>query len=373
MRGAPDHGTDTPDRGGISRRHPVAARILRRWRSLTGGPGLDDADRRTIVACSAGADSCALALALSLVDPGPLLVHVRHDIRDKTTTRADADLVGSLGARLGCATEIVEAPVSGDPGNLEAGARAARYDALAGVARREGIRFIATAHHADDQLETVLMRLIRGSGLRGIGGIRDHATLQGGARLVRPMLGVTRAEARALAAEGGIQWREDETNEDRSLLRNRVRAEVLPALHAIDSEVARRVSVDADAFRSGAEALAALVSARWWNNATRDGVAVTLDRDELRSHCPRGAIETLVRLAIDEVGNGAGHDAAGSRAIGRVADAVLDRSTERRTFTLGPMLVVVHAGAVVFSPRPTGKEPPHDAKPDPQTDPGKES
>jgi len=351
MDGARSQAEDRSDRGGITRAHPVAARILRRWRRLTATPGGRDSGRRTLVACSGGADSCALASVLALVEPKPLIVHARHDIRSGVETRADADCVRELASRLGCAVRVVDAPLPRGHGNIESAARTVRYDALVRVARDEGIRFVATAHHADDQLETVLMRLIRGAGPRGIGGIRAHATVRPGVCVVRPMLGVTRDEARGLCVESGIAWREDDTNEDRSLLRNRIRAEVLPALRAIEPGLARRVSADAGAIRLGAEALTELARARWWAPALRAGGSVTLDRAELRAHCPRGAIEPILRLGIDELASGAGHDSIGSRQVGRVADAVFDASTERREFALGPMLVVVHAGAVIFSAR----------------------
>ena len=303
------------------------------------------------MACSGGADSCALALVLALVDPGPLLVHTRHDLRSRAETDADADAVTALGTRLGCETRIVEAPCADRPGNDEANAREARYDALAAIARERSIPFIATAHHADDQLETVLMRLMRGCGMRGVSGIRPRAALRPGVTVVRPMLGVTRDEARSLCDRAGVSWSHDSTNDDASLLRNRIRAEAAPVLRDIEPGLARRISADADAIRAGADALRELVRRHWWDDAARERGAVRFDRAALRASCPPGAIAELVRLGIDEFGAGIGHDAVGAHDLDRVVEAFRDNSTERRAFTLGPIMVVVHAGDVWMTAR----------------------
>jgi tRNA(Ile)-lysidine synthase len=117
--------------------------------------------------------------------------------------------------------------------SLETAARKARYAALAGVARRRRCARVILAHHADDQVETVLMNFFRGSGGRGLGGMRRRVErLTEGVRLelFRPLLGVWREEIEAAAREEGIRFREDASNFSRDFLRNRIRRDLLPAI-----------------------------------------------------------------------------------------------------------------------------------------------
>jgi 2-haloacid dehalogenase len=116
------------------------------------------------------------------------------------------------------------------------------------MAQAHGCRYIATAHHADDQLETVLMRLIRGAGPRGMGGIRAVRSLgqegpEGrGVRVVRPMLGMSRDEAVRICTDAEWVWREDASNRDESFLRNAIRARVIPEIKAIRPDAAERAA-----------------------------------------------------------------------------------------------------------------------------------
>ncbi len=143
-----------------------------------GGPRGGDSHRRTVIACSGGADSSALVIALAAglgVRARDVLVvgHVVHDLRSRGEALADRDAVRALAERLGLEFVEREVRVRGEwGGNLEALARRARYAALGEMAREAGCGFVATAHHADDQMESVLMALVRGAGLRGLAGIR---------------------------------------------------------------------------------------------------------------------------------------------------------------------------------------------------------
>lgn len=222
-----------------SRRHPVVRRVVSRWRALTGGAEIRDADRRTLVACSAGADSSALALALSTVNPKPVLAHIRHDMR--SDAEADADLAAArrLAVHLDLDFETADIAVAGGSGNVEANARSARYAALAEIASRRGLAHVATGHHADDQLETLLMRLARGSGPRGLRGILDARQLSAGVTLVRPMLAIGRTDAETLCRDVGWTWAEDRTNADRSRLRAAIRHQVIPSLRDAAPAAAR--------------------------------------------------------------------------------------------------------------------------------------
>jgi tRNA(Ile)-lysidine synthase len=116
---------------------------------------------------------------------------------------------------------------------LEAAARHARYEFLRQTAERMGARFVATAHTADDQAETILHRILRGTGLSGLSGIPSRRPLADSVTLVRPMLGVTRREVLGYLTALGQDYRTDRTNGDTKFTRNRLRHELLPELRKL--------------------------------------------------------------------------------------------------------------------------------------------
>lgn len=325
----------------------MARRIVRAWRSLTGGSERRDAERATLVACSGGVDSCALAIALSGVRPAPVVGHVVHDLREASETAADRDAARALAERLGLAFAEAEVFVRDGPGNAEARARRARYDALARMATAHGCGFIATGHHADDQLETVLMRLIRGSGPRGLGGIRPVRSL-GAVSVVRPMLEVTRADAVRLCEGVGWAWREDATNRDESMVRNAIRARVIPEIRAVRPDAAQRAAVTATVCRLAADALER--EARLVLNAVtrRAGEGpLVLARAGLAA-APMAVRCEALRMVLADAGDagGTGKDRAGWRVLEPAARAIGDRGTEPRAFRVGSMVVSVRAHEV---------------------------
>lgn len=187
-----------------------------------------DPPRRWLVAFSGGLDSTVLLHTLAHSDAQIPLValHIDHGLQaDSAEWSAHcARVAGSLGVEL-IAQRVEIGPVTGH--SLEARAREARYAAFASVVAAGDV--VLTAHHADDQLETLLLRLVRGSGVRGLTGI--HASRSFGAgRLVRPLLEFTRAEIRAEAEALELDWLEDPSNADTRFDRNRLRAACLPSL-----------------------------------------------------------------------------------------------------------------------------------------------
>src|SRR5262249_1700207 len=144
--------------------------------------------------------------------------HVHHGLRAAADDDAAfvRDLARTTGARaliLRAGSRIAADRARANGGGIENIARDARYALLGRAARRIGAGAILVAHTADDQAETVLMRLLRGAGSRGLGGMRRAQSL-GGARVVRPLLGVTRGEVHAYLAAHAITPRVDETNDD---------------------------------------------------------------------------------------------------------------------------------------------------------------
>ena len=188
--------------------------------------------KRVLVAASGGADSTALALALKNLGCEIALAHVHHGLRGKAAD-ADARFVAVLAEKIGAPFFLgrfdvrAEAKKTGE--SLEMAARRVRRDFLVATARREQIRFVATGHTADDQAETVLLRIARGTSVAGLAGI-PYVSKQGGIAFVRPLRDATRAQVVAFLKSRKQRWREDASNAEDFALRNRVRHEILPLL-----------------------------------------------------------------------------------------------------------------------------------------------
>lgn len=201
-----------------------------------------------VVAVSGGADSVALLHALHTLAPvWGLSLHVAHlDHGLRTDSTADAEFVAQLAAAYALPfylDRLAPDALARAPQGIEAAARRARYAFLRGVAWQVGSPApVITAHHQDDQAETLLLHLIQGSGLDGLAGMRGVGRLPDdpdapAVPLLRPLLEVDRAALRAYVAACGLAWREDSTNADPAFLRNRLRAEVMPALAALNPNV----------------------------------------------------------------------------------------------------------------------------------------
>ena len=185
--------------------------------------------QRVGVAVSGGADSVFLLHALHELAPRWNLhlgiVHIDHGIRGQAS-KDDAAFVRALAAQFGLPFHLREAQLSTIDDNLEQAARRVRHAFYAELIGSGRLDRIATGHTLSDQAETVLYRILRGSGLAGLSGILP-VTNQG---LVRPLLEIDRSDIEAWLRERQILWREDATNRDLSYARNRLRHEVLPQL-----------------------------------------------------------------------------------------------------------------------------------------------
>ncbi len=197
-----------------------------------------------LVMLSGGGDSvCLLDVAVRLGAQVSAL-HVDHGLRPESGE--DADFCRALCERLGVPLVVERVDLDRAAGNLQAEARDARYRFAESHARGD----YAAAHTASDQAETVLYRLAASQGRRALLGM---AARRG--RLVRPLLAVTREDARAYCRERGLEWREDPSNEDLVFARARVRADVLPALRELNPAAERNIAETADQLREEAEAL----------------------------------------------------------------------------------------------------------------------
>jgi tRNA(Ile)-lysidine synthase len=205
----------------------------------------DWSDLTTLVGVSGGADSVALLRLLSAVaaesdNSGRLMVaHYDHGWRKDSAL--DAAFVAELASALqlpfilGSATD--EADAAEPAARSEHGARALRYAFLTRAAKQQGARFIAVAHTADDQVETILHHVIRGSGLRGLGGMRRSRTIDESLTLMRPLLDFRRAQLVRYLQSLGQSFRVDPANLDPSYTRVRIRRELLPQLRNYNVEV----------------------------------------------------------------------------------------------------------------------------------------
>ncbi len=221
---------------------PLAERLRTSLAALGVGP-----HDRLVVAASGGVDSTVLLRSLVELGQPVVAVHVDHGLRPESAE--DGAFVVALAAELGVPGASVRVEVG--EGNVQAAAREARYAALVEAARRYDARFVATAHTATDQAETVLMALVRGAGLRGLAGMPSHRMLDHGVDLIRPLLQVSRGEITAEAGERAWTWREDPSNATGAYRRNRVRQSVLPVLRDEGGPgLDRRIAATADNARA---------------------------------------------------------------------------------------------------------------------------
>lgn len=312
------------------RRHPTARRVILAWRRLTEG---GKTPLPTLVACSGGSDSTALAVMLAAVSGEVVLGHVVHDLRDRGEALADRDAVRELAGRLGVAFAEAAVAVRREGGNAEGAARRLRYRALAEMARAHGCGFVATAHHADDQLESMLMALVRGAGARGLSGITPSRRLAGGVTLVRPMLSVTRAEAEALCDGFGFSWQTDATNFETGRLRAALRARVLPVLEELRPGAAARAARGAGLVR-GAAGLLAREGARVAACGAWSAESVVWERSTLRRVEPVVLGEAL-RASFARLTGGAGLDRLSGARLEAMVRAVRSGSGEPKRFVIG--------------------------------------
>jgi tRNA(Ile)-lysidine synthase len=218
--------------------HPLAAQLLktiRKQESIRPGD-------RVAVAVSGGADSVALLyLLLELhAELGIVLsvAHLNHKLRGQESEE-DARFVVDLAQQHRLELHVRAAPVLGNRGTaigsgIEAAARELRYGYFRQLAREGRVAKITTAHTLDDQTETLLLRLFRGTGIRGLAGIHPRIVFEDEGRtfgeVVRPLLGFRRAALLEFLRERGQTWREDSSNRDIDFLRNRVRHRLLPMI-----------------------------------------------------------------------------------------------------------------------------------------------
>ena len=307
-----------------------------------------------VVAVSGGADSVALLhLLYHLTAEWRLTLHVAHlDHNLRQESAVDAQFVAQLAQTWGLPfhhQQLSPAALTGAAEGLEAAARRARYGFLTQVAARVTptgqVPVIALAHQANDQAETVLMHLVRGSGLRGLGGMRwvsqrligdlwPTAPPDQGAQpiqLVRPLLGAQRADILHYLQTHELAWREDSSNADQRFVRNQLRHSILPSLLALNPNLLDTLARTAQIVQQEADRLSALdqatlvtvlVEPRWSSTAIQAWHAQS--RTQQEATAPARVVLDLAGLAAQSV--------AAQRGVLRAALTLLAAPTTNLDF-----------------------------------------
>jgi tRNA(Ile)-lysidine synthase len=272
--------------------------------------GARDAGLKLGIAVSGGPDSLGLLLLAARVRPGAVCAAtVDHGLRAQSA--AEAAEVARVCAGLGVPHEALCVDVA--QGNVQAQAREARYAALADWMAAQGVAALATAHHADDQAETLVMRLNRASGVAGLAGVRERAWVPGSEHLlIRPVLGWRRADLAAQVAQAGLVAADDPSNHNEAFDRVRVRHGLAQA-DWVDAQAWGRAAAH---IAQADDVLAWAAEREYAARVTREGLGVTY-----RPAAPRAiALRVLARI-IEEMDG----EVPRGGAVARLFDALLAR------------------------------------------------
>ncbi|WP_292965875.1 tRNA lysidine(34) synthetase TilS [Novosphingobium sp. UBA1939] len=295
--------------------------LARIWPEGTRDPAL-----KLGIAVSGGPDSLALLLMAAAARPDTVCAAtVDHGLRPESA--AEAADVARVCTKLGVPHRILRVDVV--DGNVQAQARAARYAALAAWMEAESVAALATAHHADDQAETLVMRLNRASGVAGLAGVRERSWVPDADHLlIRPVLGWRRAELAEMVAQAGLVAADDPSNRNEAFDRVRVRQALASADWLDVGAWARAAGHIAEAD----DALDWAAGREYGARVLREGMGVTY-----RPAAPRAiALRVLARIIEDMDG-----EAARGEAVARLYDTLLARQ---------PMSI----GGLVARPGPQG-------------------
>ncbi len=297
------------------RRHKLVASVRNQLRD------------NVLVGISGGADSTALLLlccAVSLQQSSTLTVvagHINHGIRSESD--AEQEIVETLCEKLGVVCISKKITVTALDGSLGAGARKGRYDALASIATDNDLTQIAVAHHATDQLETMLMALCRGGGPRKLSGMAAERKLTDDISLSRPLLHADQHDLRHICTIAGVSWCNDPTNNDPTTPRGKLRLEVLPKLRELWPAADRHAANASVMLQAAADAL--------------DAKTMLYEKDHRWNRKTLAIVspEIVASLVHKAVGNNASFE-----TVQAIAAAITDSSTEPREFDCGAGRVV---------------------------------
>jgi tRNA(Ile)-lysidine synthase len=248
-------------------------------------PGFASNDQKLGLAVSGGPDSLALLLLALQACPGRIAAAtVDHGLRP--AARAEAEFVASICRERGIAHEILR-PVVPIRGSIQSAARHARYGLLHDWMKENHIHWLATAHHADDQLETMIMRILRGSGVDGMSGIREKRT-----HIIRPLLHFQKSELISYVADQGLDAVDDPSNRDQGYDRVRVR-NALEDLEGFDTRLA---SQSASAIGAAREAIEWMVERLAQEHITSTDLGCSLSQTTFPSEIQRRLLLKCLHL-----------------------------------------------------------------------------
>jgi len=327
-------------------------------RTLIPGSG-----RPVVLAVSGGSDSMGLmhvAAAWGAQDAGgegALTVgFVDHGLRD---VEAEWELVAKAAQALGLETTRLplprdEAAAAREGGSVQAWAREARYRALSTLAIEKGAAAIATGHTRDDQAETFLMRLLRGAGLDGLGGIPPRRELRDGVAIVRPLLVLGRDEIRAALGALEIPWAEDPSNADARYMRTRIRRELLPLMEQLQPRAAARIAATAAELRGAAAYLSSTVEGEGTLVPLRLAGGVRADAKVFAS-LPRALWGRFIRHALRAVRGDLQRVDRGHYDL--ILQLLADRKSTSRIPLPGGAVAYVYRGSLLAFPRSLPQRP----------------
>jgi tRNA(Ile)-lysidine synthase len=314
---------------------PAAERVARFREGVAAlwPDAIDDERAKLGLAVSGGPDSTAMLLLAAAALPGRVeAATVDHGLRPESAREA-AD-VAALCARMGIPHAVLRVEVA--PGNVQAEARAARYAAMAGWIEERKLAALATAHHADDQAETLLMRLNRASGVAGLAGARGRGQVPGtDIPLLRPVLGWRRDELAGVVAAAGIVPADDPSNVDDKYDRVRIRKALADADWLDVAAIARSAEYIAEADA----ALDWMAALEWRSCVKKEPMGLGY-----RPQGPRVVVLRVVARIVRELG--------GAEPRGGGVARLLDALTQGRPASIGDLIVRPNAGRWSFSKAP---------------------
>ena len=263
-------------------------------------------DQHVLVAVSGGIDSVVLLHMIAHVAPENNITvsvaHANHGLRG-IESDDDEHFVVSLAEALGFSCTCDQLDVKGHASEsglgIEGAARELRYSFLGKVAHALGAKVVLTAHNMDDNAETMLMNLARGSGTQGLGGIPPERTLENGVRLIRPLLSVPRSHIKNVAEVRGFTWREDSSNVDQYFQRNRVRTEIIPAMRSVfGPTVTERILRSSELVRDANDILKTVVEELLPTVVQYEADGACSFLIEAMSGLPRGLVRELFRAVM---------------------------------------------------------------------------
>ena len=264
-----------------------------------------DGNEAILVGFSGGADSTALLHILSRCSEQSgcrlCAAHINHGIRGEEADR-DEEFCKAFAEKLGIELFVLHADVpsiakqSGE--SIETAARRVRYDYFAKIMREQGIRILATAHNANDNLETLIFNIARGSGLGGMCGIPDSRPTEGGV-VIRPILSMEKSEILEYCEKNSLSFVTDSTNTDTDYTRNLIRAKIIPIMQEINSGAVRNAQRTCENLREDSLCLESM--ARWFVEELRDGYAVEVEKI---SGSPASVVNRALIRLFDEISGG---------------------------------------------------------------------